>query len=146
MLIDALLEIYERDLTKLKAEIAQFHEADLWKKPGSVPNSAGNLCLHLTGNLKHFFGAVLGDTGYIRDRDAEFSTTGVSRDELLVDIDHTIGVVKQTLFNLSDGDLAANYPIEVFGKPMTTAFFATHLAAHLNWHLGQINYLRRSGL
>ena len=144
MLTDILADLYERDLNKLKAEISLYpDEADLWKKPGTVPNSAGNLCLHLNGNLQHFFGAVLGVTGYVRDRDAEFSSTGVPRDTMLADIDTTLAVVRSTLSKLTDEDLAATYPIEVFGKPMTTGFFLTHLATHLTWHLGQISYHRR---
>ena len=144
MLTEILTQLYERDLTKLKAEIEQYaDEADLWKKPGDVPNSAGNLCLHLNGNLQHYFGAVLGGTSYVRDRDAEFSTTGTSREKMLADVDTSLNVVKATLAKLSDDDLAATYPIDVFNKPMTTGFFLTHLATHLDWHLGQINYLRR---
>ena len=144
MMREILGELYERDLNKLKAEIELYeNEADLWKKPGDVPNSAGNLCLHLNGNLQHFFGAVLGATGYVRDRDAEFSSVGISREAMISDVESTLAVVKSTLAKLSDDDLAAIYPIEVFGKPMTTGFFLTHLATHLDWHLGQINYHRR---
>jgi len=144
MLTQILADLYERDLNKLKAEIELYtDEADLWKKPGEVPNSAGNLCLHLNGNLQHFFGAILSDSGYVRDRDAEFSTTGVSREQMLADTDITLDVVRSTLTNLTDADLAATYRIEVFGKPMTTGWFITHLATHLTWHLGQINYHRQ---
>ena len=144
MLKEILIDLYERDLNKLKAEIERYtDEADLWKKPGNVPNSAGNLCLHLNGNLQHFFGAILSDSGYVRDRDAEFSSTGVSREQMLADIDITLDVVRATLADLADDDLAATYPIEVFGKPMTTGWFITHLATHLTWHLGQINYHRQ---
>src|SRR5437763_7094555 len=114
MLKEILTVLYERDLNKLKAEIEQYqNEADLWKKPGNVPNSAGNLCLHLNGNLQHFFGAVLGGTDYVRDRDEEFSATGVSRDKMLTDVDTTLDVVKSTLAKLDDEDFAATYPIEV---------------------------------
>ena len=145
MLQQILTDFYERDLKKLKAEIELYaDEADLWEKPGEVPNTAGNLCLHLNGNLQHFFGAILGDTGYVRDRDAEFSTTGVSREQMLADIDVTLGVVRSTLAKLTDADLAATYPIEVFGKPMTTGWFITHLSTHLTWHLGQISYHRQT--
>lgn len=144
MLTATLTELYERDLSKLKTEIELYtNEADLWKKPGAVPNSAGNLCLHLNGNLQHFFGSVLDDTGYLRDRDAEFSTTGVSREQILSDIDLTMRVVRSTLAKLTDADLSATYPFEVFGKPMTTGWFITHLSTHLTWHLGQINYHRQ---
>jgi|ERR1043166_2222182 uncharacterized damage-inducible protein DinB len=144
MLTSILAELYERDLNKLKSEIELYpDEADLWKKPGEVPNSAGNLCLHINGNLQHFFGAVLGETGYVRNRPAEFALTGVPREKMLADIDSTIAVVKSTLAKLSEDDLAADYPIEVFDHPMKTGWFLTHLAAHLNWHLGQISYHRR---
>lgn len=144
MLTDVLIQLYDRDLTKLKAELEQYsNEADLWVKPGEVPNSAGNLTLHLIGNLKHYFGAVLGGTDYVRVRDLEFSDSGVARDQLLTGIDETAAVVRSTLEKLTEGDLAKTYPLEVFGHPMTTEFFLVHLEGHLNWHLGQINYLRR---
>ncbi|MBP7473687.1 MAG: DinB family protein [Pyrinomonadaceae bacterium] len=144
MLKEILIDLYERDLNKLKAEIERYtDEADLWKKPGNVPNSAGNLCLHLNGNLQHFFGTILGGTGYIRDRDAEFSKSYVPRAEMLADIDVTLDVVRTTLAKLTDANLAEIYPIEVFGKPMATGWFITHLSTHLTWHLGQINYHRQ---
>lgn len=144
MLTGVLIELYGRDLDKLKAEVEQYsNEADLWKTGGEITNSGGNLTLHLIGNLKHFIGAVLGNSGYVRDRDAEFSTDGVSRAELLAEIDATALDVKSTLEKITDDDLAKTYPIEVFGHPMTTEFFLVHLTTHLNYHLGQINYHRR---
>ena len=144
MLTDTLIQIYERDLNKLKTEIVQYSdEADLWKMTGEISNSAGNLTLHLFGNLNHFIGAVLGGSDYVRNRDAEFSEAGVSREQLLAEIDKTITVVTATLKKLTDEDFAKLYPIEVFGRPMTTEFFLVHLATHLTYHLGQINYHRR---
>lgn len=144
MLAKILVELYERDLNKLKTEIEQFaDESDLWKTGEGITNSAGNLSLHLTGNLQHFIGGVLGGSGYVRDRDAEFSSTGISRTELLSNIETTIEVLTHTLEKLTDDDFAKTYPIEVFGHPMTTGYFLTHLATHFNYHLGQINYHRR---
>jgi hypothetical protein len=144
MLSQILTELYERDLNKLREEIELYSdEADLWKVGGDIINPAGNLCLHLTGNLKHFFGAVLGGSGYVRDRDAEFSRKNVAKSELLAGIDEAKSVVLATLEKLTDEDYSKTYPFEVFGKPMTTGFFLTHLESHLNWHLGHINYHRR---
>lgn len=144
MLNQVLIDIYKRDLAKLKAEIELYsNEADLWRVDGEIANSAGNLTLHLVGNLRHFFGAVLGDTGYVRDRDREFSDVGVSRADLLAGVDQAAADVIATLEKLTADDLARTYPIEVFGHPMTTEFFLVHLATHLNYHLGQINYHRR---
>lgn len=144
MLTDVLIQLYERDLAKLRTEIEQYaDEADLWKTSGEITNSAGNLTQHLTGNLKHFIGTVLGGSDYVRNRDSEFADRNMSRDEMLADIDSTAAVVKSTLKKLTSDDLAKTYPIEVFGHPMTTEYFVTHLATHFNYHLGQINYHRR---
>ncbi|HVF48350.1 MAG TPA: DinB family protein [Pyrinomonadaceae bacterium] len=144
MLQQTLIKLYERDLGKLREEIEQYSdEADLWRTRGEIANSAGNLALHLVGNLNHFFGAVLGGSGYVRDRDAEFARSGVSKQELLAQIEEAIPGVINTLKDLPDEDLAKTYPIEVFGHPMTTEYFLVHLATHFNYHLGQINYHRR---
>ncbi|HMQ04114.1 MAG TPA: DinB family protein [Pyrinomonadaceae bacterium] len=144
MLIGILGELYRRDLSKLKDEIGLYaDDDDLWRVEGDISNSAGNLSLHISGNLQHFFGAVLGDSGYVRDRDGEFTRKGVSRTELLSEVDAALDDVIETLAGLTDEDLESIYPIEVFGSPMKTGFFLTHLATHLNWHLGQINYHRR---
>ena len=144
MLTETLQKLYDRDLSKLKEEIGLYpDEASLWKTDGEIANSAGNLTLHLIGNLRHFFGAVLGETGYVRDRDKEFSDTGVSRADLITGIDQAAADVNATLEKLTADDLAKTYPIEVFGHLMTTEYFLVHLATHLNYHLGQINYHRR---
>lgn len=144
MLNEVLIKLYERDLSKLKEEIEMYsNEADLWRVDGNIANSAGNLCLHLAGNLRHFFGTVLGGTDYVRDRDAEFASEFVPRATLLEEVDAAAGDVIAVLETIPDEDLKRNYPIEVFGHPMTTEFFLIHLEAHLNYHLGQINYHRR---
>ena len=144
MLTEILLHVYVRDLNKLRDEVERYRdEADIWKTSGDVTNSGGNLCQHLTGNLQHFFGAVLRGSGYVRDRDAEFATKGVTRADLLAGIDAAEASVRETLASLSDEDLSKIYPIEVYDHPMTTGHFLTSLATHFNYHLGQINYHRR---
>ncbi|MGB7068321.1 MAG: DinB family protein [Pyrinomonadaceae bacterium] len=144
MVKETLLELYERDLRRLDDEVGQYlNESELWIKRGTIANSAGNLCLHILGNLDHFIGAVLGNSGYVRDRESEFSATGVSRENLRAAISATAATVSRTLKGLDDENFQITYPIEVFGGPMTTGFFLIHLATHLNYHLGQINYHRR---
>ena len=144
MYTDTLIKIFNRDLTKLKYEIECYStERNLWIVDKSITNSAGNLCLHLVGNLNHFIGAVLGNTGYVRQRNLEFSLKDVPKRELLKQIDDTILVVTETLSQLSSADVDGLYPIEVFIDPMTTEYFLTHLVHHLAYHLGQINYHRR---
>jgi uncharacterized damage-inducible protein DinB len=144
LLLTSTSELLLRDLAKLKQEINAYQSEDvLWKTDGDIKNPAGNLCLHLCGNLQHFIGTVLGKTGYVRNREAEFSSRGMAKESLIKEIDATIKSVEQTLPKFDPLSLENNYPIEVFGKPMTTGYFLIHLAGHLNYHLGQVNYHRR---
>ena len=144
MLTHTLIELFSRDLSKLKEEINSYkYENNLWKVNGLVTNSAGNLCLHLVGNLNHFIGAALGNTGYIRQRDLEFSLKDVQRIELIKQIDNTIVAVQNTLEKLTPLDLEQEYKHRVFEKPTSTAYFLTHLVMQLAYHLGQVNYHRR---
>jgi uncharacterized damage-inducible protein DinB len=141
---EILSQIILHDLEKLKTEISSFKdEKNIWKISGEIKNSAGNLCLHICGNLQHFVGAVLGNSGYVRNRDAEFTRKNVSRMELIKELDQTIKVVKQTLNSLTDTDLNSIYPSNIFGDGTTSRDFLIHLAGHLNYHLGQVNYHRR---
>ena len=143
-MLQILDKLYQKDLEKLKTEMTSYkNEENLWKISGEILNSGGNLCLHLCGNLQHFIGAVLGNSGYIRKRDEEFSKKNVPIRELVAEIDLTMEVLKKTFAELKEDDLQKIYPINVFGYEMTTEYLLTHMATHLNYHLGQINYHRR---
>ena len=143
-MIDILKQLFTSDLEKLKTEISSYtDEMNLWKISGDIKNSGGNLCLHLCGNLQHFIGAVLGNSGYVRKRDAEFSKKNVPVKELVKEVELSITAVENTLNHLKEERLGEKYPRNVFGYEMTTEYFLIHLAAHLNYHLGQINYHRR---
>ncbi|HUM50650.1 MAG TPA: DUF1572 family protein [Chitinophagales bacterium] len=139
-----LADFFERDLLKLKEEINLYKEENnLWKIENKISNSAGNLCLHLIGNLNHFIGATLGNTGYVRQRELEFSSKNIPRNELHSEIDKLIPIVVNTLKNLNDADFEANFPLEKHGKIVKTDYMLFHLLTHLNYHIGQINYHRR---
>ena len=143
-MIEILDKLYERDLQKLKTEITAYKvEENIWKISGEILNSAGNLCLHLCGNLQHFIGAVLGNSGYIRKRDEEFSKKNIPISELVAEIELTTEVLKKTFAGLNEDDLQKIYPVNVFGYEMTTEYLLTHMATHFNYHLGQLNYHRR---
>lgn len=141
---ESLLALYTRDLNKLAEELRQYPtEESIWRVEHGIANSAGNLCLHLCGNLQHFIGAVLGNSGYVRNREAEFAEKNIDRNLLLEEIERTKAAIAKTLPALPHEQLHAVYPIEVFGKPMATVYFLMHLATHLGYHLGQVNYHRR---
>ncbi|MFK7979787.1 MAG: DinB family protein [Saprospiraceae bacterium] len=144
MLIDILQKLFKRDLTKLKNEIAAYQdEENIWIVDKNITNCGGNLCLHLVGNLNHFIGTLLGETGYVRQRALEFSLKNVPSATLLQQVEDTMEMIEKALNQLTEADLAKDYPIIVFKKRMTTGFFLTHLTTHLTYHLGQINYHRR---
>ncbi len=135
--------LFSRDIQQLKEELNLFKdEANMWKALPGVTNTAGNLSLHLIGNLNHFIGATLGNTGYVRVRELEFSSTGIARETLLADIDKTLEMVNKVLGSITEAQLAADFPFEIFGKN-STEYYLFHFFGHISYHLGQINYLRR---
>ncbi|WP_185144679.1 DinB family protein [Chryseobacterium phosphatilyticum] len=144
MITESLRSLFNRDLNKLKTEIEAYQkEENLWKIDKSIANSAGNLSLHLVGNINHFIGAQLGNTGYVRNRDLEFSLKDIPRTELIEKIEATVAMIDSVLPQLSEENLKKEYPLVVFENKMTTDYFLIHLVAHLDYHLGQINYHRR---
>lgn len=143
-MIEDLKKLFSRDLHKLLTEIQAYrNENTIWKTEKEIFNSAGNLCLHLIGNLNTYIGRELGRTGYVRNRELEFSQKNVPRIELLDNVRKTIDVVDNSLGALNEGALEKEYPVLVFEEKTSTGYLLVHLAMHLSYHLGQINYHRR---
>lgn len=141
---EALIELFNRDLNKLKLEIELYkNDLSLWSIENSIKNSGGNLCLHIIGNLKTYIGNGLAQIGYVRQREFEFSGKFVDKKELYEQIDETIQIVNQGLSKITDEQLTENFPMIVWEKETGMAFTIIHLHSHLNYHLGQINYHRR---
>jgi uncharacterized damage-inducible protein DinB len=144
MLIQTLKTLFNRDLEKLSQEINAYkNEKNIWLTEDGISNSAGNLCLHLLGNLNTYIGAEIGKTGYIRDRDLEFSMKDVTRQELLEGITKVKEIVQRSLDLMKDHELEQEYALLVFKEKTSTGYFLVHLAVHLGYHLGQVNYHRR---
>lgn len=135
---------FARDLKTLKDEIASYpNDASLWQRAPAVNNTGGALARHLAGNLQHFVGAILGHSGYVRDRDAEFARRDVPRATILAEIDTAHAIVASVLAKLDAVALEAEYPLDFDGRRFTTGVFLTQLTVHLGYHLGQIDYHRR---
>lgn len=144
MLTSTITTIITRDLEKLKHELLQYNdESRIWVVDKKIANSAGNLCLHLVGNLNAFIGAEIGKTDYARNREQEFAMKDVPRAELVKKIEDTISVVSTSLDSLREEDLEKEYGLRVLPEKTTTGYFLVHLACHLGYHLGQVNYHRR---
>lgn len=143
-MIEILRKMFLRDLGKLKTEIELYRdEQKIWYVEKQITNTAGNLCLHLLGSLNNFIGAELGATGYVRNRDLEFTSGVVPRAELLRHIDDTSAMIVQVFDTLTDAVLEEDFPKPVLNEKVSTGFLLTHMITHLNYHLGQINYHRR---
>lgn len=144
MLTNTLISLFERDLKKLIAEIQLYqNESHIWRIEKNILNSAGNLTLHLIGNLNTYIGKEIGKTNYVRNRELEFSEKDVPVKDLIEKIEDTIETIRLALSQITDEELNSEYPILVFSEKTSTEFFLIHLTTHLAYHLGQINYHRR---
>jgi len=144
MIIETLIALFTRDLKRLHKEIDLYQdESTIWKITEGISNSAGNLCLHLIGNLNTHIGKEIGKMGYIRNRELEFSLKDIPKAELLRKIDETVIIVSCSLSKLTQEELDREYPVKVFDTMTSTEYLLIHLTTHLSYHLGQINYHRR---
>jgi hypothetical protein len=144
MIVDTLKTLFRRDLFKLKKEIELYQqEKDIWSIQKNISNSAGNLCLHLIGNLNTYIGTGLAKTSYVRHRELEFSLKDIPKQELLQKIDDVILIVENGLTNLTEKTLKEDFPVIIWEEPAEMEYTLVHLLTHLNYHLGQINYHRR---
>lgn len=144
MLIESFKSLIVRDLLKLKQEVESYKdESKLWVIDAGISNSAGNLCLHLLGNINHFIGATLGNTGYVRNRDLEFSQKNIPVEVLAAQIDDTVGAAENTFDKMTTTSLDQEYPLVFNNQKLTTEQMLVNIVSHLNYHLGQINYHRR---
>ncbi|MEX2179968.1 MAG: DinB family protein [Gemmatimonadaceae bacterium] len=145
MLPSALHTVLLRDLRAVRRQIEAYpDDASVWRTIPGLPNAGGTLALHIAGNVRHFFGAMLGRDGFVRDRDAEFERRDVSRAELLDGVDAAMASVERTLTTLGDDTLSAPYPEPIAKRRIATSQFLVHLATHLAYHLGQLDYHRRA--
>jgi len=118
-------------------------DAVLWKTPPGVTNSCGTLALHVAGNLQHYVGHVLGESGYVRNREREFQQHEGTKAEIISELRRTIDAVDRTLLNLPRATLDQQYPQSLGGVQPRTGVFLFHLVSHTGFHLGQAGYLRR---
>jgi hypothetical protein len=144
MLAAELSALYARDLSRVVQELTAFPGTEaIWITAPGVTNAAGTLALHLEGNLREYVGRLLGKIPFTRQRPLEFSTRGVEQAQLIARIAAVQAMVPRVVAALTPADLDAIYPEPYENKPIVTRQLLIHLNGHLNYHLGQIDYLRR---
>ncbi|HMS64932.1 MAG TPA: DUF1572 family protein [Ignavibacteria bacterium] len=142
--MNSFKKLYIDFLDALIKEVSLYkNEENIWKLSGSISNTAGNLCLHICGNLNHFYGAVLLKNGYARERDMEFSKKNVSTAELIKCVEETKSMIEEFFDSVTAEDINKIYPEDKFGENATYGFIFSRLVSHLSYHVGQINYHRR---
>jgi hypothetical protein len=139
-----IADLFQRGIDKLIEEINLFKkEKNIWKIKETTKNTAGNLTLHLLGNLNHFIGRTLGHTDYIRKRQDEFSIKGIPREKLVTDLILLKETIKNSLEKISIEDIKKEFPLKIKEEVLTVELMLIFLLSHFNYHLGQVNYLRR---
>lgn len=143
-MVEELRILFGREIDTVLREIAAYpDDASPWREVAGLPNVGGTLVLHLAGNLRHFVGAQLGGSGYVRDRPLEFSARGLSRDALSATMTAARAEVDAAFAGMEQARLEA--PTELPNGPaVSTRIFLLHLLSHLAFHLGQIDYHRRA--
>jgi uncharacterized damage-inducible protein DinB len=138
---DSLIAELESLRDAVRELAADLSNEQFWRKPLEPGNSIGHLVLHLTGNLKHFVGAQLGGTGYVRDREREFTEAAPpAKDVALAGLEEAVGIFRKVVSGLSAERLASASPEARFG---TVLKGLVHLVAHFALHRGQMSYLKR---
>lgn len=144
MLLPSFASLLDRDLSALMREVEAYpDERQLWQTVPGMANTGGTLALHLAGNVRHYVGARLGGTGYVRDRAAEFSRRNVPRSEILTDIEAARSEVARTAATVERRKLPTWFPEVVVELHVATEEFLLHLLTHFGYHLGQIDTHRR---
>jgi len=139
-----LSALFRRDLTRVIQQISAFpDEKTLWAVTPGMSNSAGNLALHLEGNLREYIGRQLGGIAFERRRALEFSTAGLPAGDLVERLSAVKEMAARVIEQMPDDAFETKFPEDVLGVPMTKRQLVIHLGGHLNYHLGQIDCLRR---
>jgi Protein of unknown function (DUF1572) len=143
-LLEDLKVLYLREITTLERELDLYpDDASVWEELPGLPNPGGNLILHLAGSLQHFFGASLGNAGYQRNREAEFTKRNVSRSDLKQELSRAKFGVIAAFENLTEDRLTEVFPVQFADAPFSIRLTLLQFLGHLAYHLGQIDYHRR---
>ena len=141
---NAFASEYRWRAAELRKWVDPLTDAQFWRNPYSYGNSVGHLILHLTGNLNYYIGARIAGTGYIRNRELEFTdATRASKAEVLRRFDETIAVVTSTAEKQSESDWTLPYSAEREPEASTRYVAFLRCAVHFHHHIGQIIYLCR---
>jgi len=135
--------IYEEGYDRIIKCLAHLSEEEVWQRPNENTVSIGNLILHLSGNVRQWICAGLGQQEDVRNRDLEFSTNGgLSKAQLSEKIKLTIIDAQEVVDSVVLSDLSKTYPVQVYNE--TGLSIVVHVIEHFSYHIGQITYAVKS--
>jgi hypothetical protein len=135
---------YRARAVELHKWVDPLTEDQFWRNPYAYGNSVGNLVLHLTGNLSYYIGARIAETGYMRNRDLEFTDSSrPPKATVLRKFDDTISTVIATIESQCETDWTLPYSAEREPEAKDRFTIFLRCAVHFCHHIGQINYLCR---
>jgi uncharacterized damage-inducible protein DinB len=141
-LAEARFHLLQQYLPWLRACLNKLSEEEVWWRPNDECNSAGNLVLHLCGNIRQWIIHGVGGAADTRDRDAEFAERGpLPKAELLARLENTLADVDRALQSITAEDLSRPRRIQGFDQTVLSAIF--HVVEHFSYHTGQIIYLTK---
>lgn len=142
--VTAFASEYRNRAAELHGWVDPLSEEEFWRNPFAYGNSVGHLVLHLTGNLSYYIGARIAGTGYVRNRDLEFSEPRkLPKAEVLRKFDDTITLVIATIETQTEAEWIAPYTAEREPESRDRVTLFLRCASHLYHHVGQIVYLSR---
>ena len=135
---------YTSNVARVHELAAPLTNTQFWQKPFPYGNSFGHLILHLTGNLNYYIGARVADTGYVRDREREFTDKQPPpKEEALRAFDRTIAMVVAAIRKQKAEDWGKAYAAEREPEAADRFQIFVRCAGHAYHHVGQIVYLSR---
>ncbi len=142
--VTALCTTLLRDayLPRIERALAELPPGDLWWRPHARSTSAGNLLLHLEGNVRQWIVCGLGGAPDRRERDAEFAArAGAGAPELLDALRVTVERACEVVARLDAAALAGRVQVQGFDVSRLEAVL--HAVEHMSWHAGQIAWIAK---
>ena len=138
-LLDSLLFRMDEKTAMVLKCLDMLTEDELWHRPNELSNSAGNLILHLCGNITQYAISALGGKEDLRERDLEFSAQGgFSKEELVAKFNEVLSEAKEVMLSRTPEEWHSEYKVQ--GFMLNGIGIAVHVVEHYAYHTGQLAF------
>jgi uncharacterized damage-inducible protein DinB len=135
--------LFDESLPRIRNCLARLTVDEIWARPNEQTVSAGNLVLHLSGNVRQYVIATLGGVADVRERQAEFDAAGpMATPELLDRLEKTMAEASGVIDRLDPAALLKTYRVQGFVESGLSIL--VHVVEHFSYHTGQIVYIVKS--